>query len=238
MTEKARETEARALPPALANGAKEQSARARVREGIRRLILTGEFPPGTRLGQQNLAERFDVAQTVVRESLLELQLSGLVQSVDNVGVFVSKLDTAQLLEAYEVREALEGLASRRCCERASRADLQALRSLADESYQAGVNSDAAARGRFDRQFHHRIIRIAQNTVLLRVTDAFHTLGMIMQAARTHDVIRAEHLAIVDAVSRNDPDEAERLARAHVAGVRRAIEEEIAGGNFKPRWVID
>src|SRR3954468_20847993 len=93
-----------------------QTARSRVREDVRRLILSGELRPGTRLTQQQLAKRFGVAQSVIRESLLELQFSGLVESVDNLGIFVSDLDTDMLLQAYEVREMLEGVAARRCCE--------------------------------------------------------------------------------------------------------------------------
>src|SRR5438874_333545 len=81
-----------------------KTARGRVREDIRRCILSGEFRSGERLTQQHLAKRFGVAQSVVRESLLELQLSGLVRSVDNVGIFVSELDTSRLLDAYHVRE--------------------------------------------------------------------------------------------------------------------------------------
>src|SRR5919107_497581 len=102
------------------------TARSRVREDVRRLILSGELRPGTRLTQQQLAKRFGVAQSVVRESLLELQFSGLVRSVDNLGIFVSELDTDLLLQGYEVREMLEGLAARCCCERASRADVREL----------------------------------------------------------------------------------------------------------------
>src|SRR5688572_31394801 len=100
------------------------TARSRVREDVRRLILSGELRPGTRLTQQQLAKRFGVAQSVIRESLLELQFSGLVRSVDNLGIFVSDLDVDRLLEGYEVREVLEGLAARLCCERASRADVR------------------------------------------------------------------------------------------------------------------
>src|SRR3954451_6879240 len=95
-----------------------QTARHRVREDVRRLILSGELKPGTRLTQQQLAKRFGVAQSVIRESLLELQFTGLVESIDNLGIFVSELDTEKLLQAYEVREMLEGLAARSCCERA------------------------------------------------------------------------------------------------------------------------
>ena len=86
-----------------------QTARHRVREDVRRLILTGELRPGTRLTQQQLAKRFGVAQSVIRESLLELQFSGLVRSVDNLGIFVNDLDTGLLLQAYQVREMIEGL---------------------------------------------------------------------------------------------------------------------------------
>src|SRR5213082_2404532 len=96
---------------------KSMTARGRVREDIRRCILTGEFRQGTRLAQQHLAKRFGVAQSVVRESLLELQLSGLVRSVDNLGIFVGELDTQRLLDAYRVREMFEGLAARLCCQR-------------------------------------------------------------------------------------------------------------------------
>src|SRR5689334_16179518 len=85
------------------------TARQRVREELRRLILAGELRPGERLAQQHLAKRFGVAQSVVRESLLELQFSGLVQMVDNLGIFVGELNADTLIQAYEVREMLEGL---------------------------------------------------------------------------------------------------------------------------------
>src|SRR4051794_17442878 len=97
-----------------------------VRADVRKPILSREPRPGTRLTQQQLARRFGVAQSVIRESLLELQFSGLVQSVDNLGIFVSDLDTDMLLQAYEVREMLEGVAARRCCETASRSDIKQL----------------------------------------------------------------------------------------------------------------
>src|SRR5215218_10194761 len=116
----------------------EITARSRVREDVRRLILSGELRPGTRLTQQQLAKRFGVAQSVIRESLLELQFSGLVESVDNLGIFVSDLDTDMLLQAYEVREMLEGMAARLCCETASRSDVKQLSEQAERIYQLGI----------------------------------------------------------------------------------------------------
>lgn len=221
----------------LENGT-QTTARGRVREDIRRCILAGEFKPGERLTQQLLAKRFGVAQSVVRESLLELQLSGLVRSVDNLGIFVSELDTARLLDAYCVREMFEGLAARICCERVSRADIRELNDMAERIYQVGASDKARERGVLDRQFHHRMIVISQNSVMAQLTEAYHVLGMVVQALRPNDEIRAEHLAIVRAIEKNKPDDAERAARMHVSGTRRAIEEQIRQGKFEPRWVVD
>src|SRR5436190_23512264 len=111
------------------NGSTQTTARGRVREDIRRMILNGELKPGSRLTQQHLAKKFGVAQSVVRESLLELQASGLVRSVDNLGIFVSDLDNTSLIHAYHVREMIEGLAARLCCERASRSDIRNLHEI-------------------------------------------------------------------------------------------------------------
>src|SRR6185295_11569711 len=215
-----------------------QTARHRVREDVRRLILNGELRPGTRLTQQQLAKRFGVAQSVVRESLLELQFSGLVRSVDNLGIFVNDLDTGLLLQAYQVREMIEGLAARLGCERASRADIRELYEMVESIYRNGVDHNDPDRGQIDRRFHHKIILISQNVVLARLTEAYHVLGTVLTASRNHDDIKREHNDIVKAIEENKPDEAERVARIHVAGVRKAIEEQIAGGKFTPNWVID
>ena len=220
------------------NGTTATTARARVRDELRKLILTGELSPGSRLTQQQLAKRFGVAQSVVRESLLELQSTGLVESVDNLGVFVAGLDNAKLLEAYQVREMLEGLAARMCCERASRADVKQLMDMVERIHRLGMEEKAEERGALDRQFHHRTIVISQNTILLRVVDAYHVLGMTVQASRPHDIIRAEHETIVRAIENNKPDEAEYAARQHVAGARHAIQKQIAEHNFVPKWVLD
>jgi DNA-binding GntR family transcriptional regulator len=217
-------------------GSSETTARGRVREDVRRLILSGELRPGTRLTQQQLAKRFGVAQSVIRESLLELQFSGLVRSVDNLGIFVSDLDVGRLLEGYEVREVLEGLAARLCCERASRSDVRELGEMVQRIYELGTAGNDAERGALDREFHHRLILVSGNPILARLTEVYHVLGLIALASRPHEVIRDEHMAVVKAIETNDPAEAERAARHHVAGVRQAIRE--TGIQFIPKWVIE
>jgi DNA-binding GntR family transcriptional regulator len=214
------------------------TARQRVREELRRLILAGKLRPGARLAQQHLAKRFGVAQSVVRESLLELQFSGLVQMVDNLGIFVGDLNADTLIQAYEVREMLEGLAARGCCDRASRSDLRELTEMAEEIHRLGTGGHNARRGALDRQFHLRMIEIARNEVLMRLIEACHALGMTVQASRPHSVIRTEHVGIISAIEAGDPAEAERRAREHVAGARDALRRQVSQGTFKPQWVVE
>ena len=222
-----------------AGGAGTQTtARGRVREDVRKLILSGELKPGTRLTQQHLAKRFGVAQSVVRESLLELQASGLVRSVDNLGIFVSDLDTSSLIHAYHVREVLEGLAARICCERASRADVRELYDMAQRIDQLGQSGQLAERGTLDRAFHHKTILISANPILTNLTDSYQMLNMVVQLTRDHEQVLREHIAIVQAIEKGDADAAERAARMHVAGLRQYIQKLIADGKFEPRWVLE
>jgi len=211
-------------------------ARHRVRDGIQRLILSGEYQPGQRLVQQELAARFGVAQSVVRESLLELQFRGLVEAVDNLGMFVSGLDAEILLSAYEIREMFEGLAASLCCERASRSDLRDLVELAEENLGHGSRGDLEAMSSLDRQFHSRIVQISRNPLLARLTEGYRVLGMFVRANRDVRQVHGEHLEIVKIIEANQPEIAERLAREHVRAARRAIERQVGEETFVPHWV--
>lgn len=213
-------------------------ARHQVREEIQRRILSGETRPGERLTQQSLAKELGVAQGTVRESLLELQWLGLVESVDRLGVFVGKLDAARLSEAYQVREFLEGLAVRLACDHVSRSDVAELRKIAEHVWQLSLSQQYDEMGAADRAFHLKIINLSGNRILARLTDGYRALGMAVRASRDPRIIHDEHLLIVDAIERNDPDEAERLARAHVRQARVNIEQQAARNEFTAKWVVD
>jgi DNA-binding GntR family transcriptional regulator len=211
-------------------------ARHRVRDLVQQLILSGQYQPGQRLVQQELAARFGVAQSVVRESLLELQFCGLVEAVDNLGMSVAGLGGQAILEAYQIREVLEGLSARLCCETASRAEIRELRQLAEQFQQSVGRLTPQALSGLDRQFHHRIILASQNRLLVRLTESYRVLGMFVRAYRDRDEVHREHLEVVAAIEGNRPDEAESLARRHVQAARESIQRQLAEGTFVPQTV--
>jgi DNA-binding GntR family transcriptional regulator len=213
-------------------------ARHQVREEIQRRILSGESRPGERLTQQSLARELGVAQGTVRESLLELQWLGLVESVDRLGVFVGKLDAARLCEAYQVREFLEGLAARLACDHVSRADVARLRGTAEQIWELSQAHKDEEMGAADRGFHLQIMNLSSNSVLKRLAEGYRVLGMAVRASRDPRAVYEEHLEIVKAIEENQPDEAERLAREHVSKARKTIEQQAAKNEFTPKWVED
>src|SRR4051794_27145247 len=127
--------------------------RDRISREIRRMIIASELRPGERLLQQPLAKRFGVSQSVMREALLEAQFSGLVVSANGAGASVAQIDLQQVMQAWEVREMLEGLAARLCCQHASPADLTELTETARAVHAFGIARQDQQRAHLDRKFH-------------------------------------------------------------------------------------
>jgi len=200
------------------------------------MILNGEHRPGAKLVQQELAKRFGVAQGVVREALLELQVYGLVETVDNRGMFVSQLNKETLLDAFDVREVHEGLAVRLCTERVTRLQLRELHEVVEEIYGLAVRGTLMKMASLDRAFHYRLVHLSGNSMLIRLADNYGVLGKVIQLSRDPEAVRTEHRSVLRAIEGGRPDEAEQLMREHIRTGKRALEEEIARGRFVPRWL--
>src|SRR5687768_16094186 len=147
--------------------------RHQIREDLLRTILSGERRPKSRLHQQQLADHFGVATGLVREALLELQAYGLVEAVDNRGIFVSALDKDRLLEAFDIRALHEGLAARLCCTRASRSQIRELVKLAERIYTIGCEGRLDDMSSSDRVLHSRLIHLSGHRMLIRLADNYH-----------------------------------------------------------------
>lgn len=214
-------------------------ARHEVRRILRQRILSGECKVGSKLIQGQLAKDFGVSVGVIREALLELQAWGLVETHDNRGVFVSGWNVERLLECFDIREALEGLAARLCSGRLSQPAYVHLRELAEEVHQDSIQAKWDAASRLDREFHHQITEHSNNSTLLRLTQSYRFMNKMVTIGKPGnypDETRRSHLAILEAIYQNRPDEAERLAREHVARPRKLIAELAASGKFNLDWL--
>ena len=207
-----------------------------IRRAIQEMVLAGELVSGQKLVQRDLAGRFGVAQGLVREAMLELVGCGLVEMVDNQGVFVRRLDSAAMIEAVQIREMHEALAVRLCCRRTTREDLDQLRELAERMYALSQEGEAGEMGWLDREFHCRLLELSGNGLLVRLADAYLILGKVIRMGRDAEVVREEHLALLDAIENERADEAERLVREHIRSVEASLLDGMARGENAPAWL--
>lgn len=218
------------------SNAKKLVSRHRVRERIQQMILDGRYEPGGKLNQKDLAEKFRVSQAVVREALLELQVCGLVETIDNRGVFVGELDAQKILESYDVREVHEGLAARLCVETITRAQVRSLKEMAEQIFELDKIGEAEQMALLDREFHQQLLRLSGNSMLIRLADNYWVLGKVIRIGRDPKVVCKEHLAILDAIETNKPEKAEKLMREHIRVGKTMAQELINKGQFVPQWI--
>jgi DNA-binding GntR family transcriptional regulator len=187
---------------------------------IRHAIISGEFRPGERLIEAELAVNFKASRTPIRESLQRLSAAGLVQSRRR-GWVVHAFTQAEIRQIYEVRMALEGYACRLAA-RNRNPDAVANLSRFASAYNAAVQSgDLLGSSTSNDLLHNAINEMAGNPKLsaLNVDAREHyftaRLGGLFQATELAESHRG-HLAIVAAIEAGNEDQAEAAVRDHLA----------------------
>lgn len=189
-----------------------------IHERILAAIDGGDYPPGARLLEADLAARFGVSRTPVREALRRLESQGVVSHQARKGAVVARLDYDQLGELYAVREVMEGLAARLAARHASQPEVALLYEMikADERLTA-PKALAQANKRFHRQLHLSSHNRYLIETLGPVRRSLSLLGDTTFSAEGRiESSNAEHRRIVDAIAARDGDVAEAAARAHIA----------------------
>ena len=195
----------------------------RIAQELRRSILEGSLKPGARIGQEELAERFQASRIPVREGLKLLEAEGLVTIVPNAGAWVAKLDAFEFDQTYKLREQVESLAIRESIDHLSASQIQRLRELAEEIAAA---TDVETFLRADREFHLLSYAGAEFGLLHDLVQRFwnSTQHYRRAFAQGLDLDRqwatdAEHRLIVDSIVRKDHDAAAGLVRGHIRRTR-------------------
>lgn len=188
-------------------------------------IDTGVYRPGDRLVESELAERFGVSRTPVREALQRLETQSMLTR-DGRSLIVASLDHNQLAELYVVRAELEGLAARLAARHATEEEMRVLRDMVEEDRK--LLGDPKALSRANRRFHKQVHLASHNRYLVQQLDLVHRsmalLASTSLAAEGRDVdALAEHAAIVSAVELRDGDAAYEALRAHIS---RAFETRL------------
>ena len=201
---------------------------------IQAAIVKGEIAPGSKISEPELARTYGISRGPLREAIHRLEGQRLLVRVPHVGARVVSLSHAELIELYEIRESLEGMACRLAAERMTGEEIDELRRVLDTherdaAFQAGVGY-YQQEGDFD--FHYRIIQGSGNRTLTQMLcgDLYQLVRMYrIQFSATPNRPRqafAEHHRILDAIAERDGELAELLMRRHIAASKRNIERHM------------
>jgi len=199
---------------------------------LRDLILRGDFPPGARLAEQQLASRLHASRTPVRAALVTLQQEGLVEANDTVGYVVRQFTAQEVADAIAVRGVLEGMAARLVAEHGVSRQLAAqLQSCLDEGDAALAANpltveDYARYAAMNDRFHRLILEASGNLALQRAialndklpfAPASAMLPMQGQLEMDRDWMlyaHRQHHMLFDALQRGQGDRAQALGAEH------------------------
>lgn len=196
---------------------------------IENAILSNELLPGTELSEVELAEQFGVSRGPVREALRGLGAAGLVSLTPRRPATVRILSKKEILDAYQVRDALEQLAVRLCMPKLTAQHLTDLDELMVSMESAVEAEDIDGFFETNAQFHHIFIEVADNATL---QEAHNQVSRPMERYRRRSLelrgdLRSslvEHSAILQAIRDRDTDKAVRLVQEHIHVPLDRIEE--------------
>ncbi|MEV1130709.1 GntR family transcriptional regulator [Agromyces sp. NPDC049794] len=212
--------------PQVAPVPRDGAASRRIAEGIRDEILHGVYPPGSRLRQEEIAERFGASRVPVREALKALEAEGLVTLVANAGAWVSRLTLAECEEVYQARERLEPLLLRYSAPNLTPQDLEQLEALARRMAET---DDVAEFLRLDREFHmlsySRADTLMLGDLVLRfwnTTQPYRRAYSLLMDAHSTRIVHDEHHLLVTALHEGDTESAEQTIVSHIRRTRRML----------------
>lgn len=181
-------------------------------------IDIGTYKPGDRLVESELADRFGVSRTPIREALQRLETQSLLAR-DGRSLIVASLDHNQMAELYVVRSELEGLAARLAAQHATAEEVRVLRRMIEDDQ--GLLKDPAALSRANRRFHRQVHLASHNRYLVQQLDLVYRSMALMATTSLSAVGRgeralAEHSAIADAIEGRDGEAAYDALKSHIS----------------------
>ncbi|MAJ68115.1 MAG: GntR family transcriptional regulator [Alteromonadaceae bacterium TMED7] len=195
-------------------------------------IVEGAIPAGSKLSETELSTKYQVSRAVIREAINRLESCHLVERKANVGARIVSLTPEGLIQLYQVREALEGMAARLAAKNMSDEEIADLTALLDNHFQTVKDGESYYQEAGDLDFHYRIILGSKNQHLIEVlvNGIYHLIRMyrvqLGMAGPRVTTAFDEHKHVVQAIANRDEELAEMLMRRHILYSKNNIERKL------------
>ena len=194
-----------------------------IANSLKEEILSGKFPPGVRIRQEDIAEQFGASRSPVREALRILEAEGLINLVAHTGAWISHLSLAECEEMYQLRERIEPLLLRLSIAHISDETISQLQELASEME---TTKDVEKFLKLDREFHLLSYSGAETVLvgemvnrLWNTTQHYRRAYSQMMATSSFKPAHYEHHLLLSALKKRDADDAERILYGHIRRTR-------------------
>jgi DNA-binding GntR family transcriptional regulator len=197
-----------------------------IHEELKSQILEHKLKPGQKIVQEDVARELGVSRTPVLKVLQMLEAEFLVESIPRRGYFVREISTKELIDVFDYREVVEGLAARLVALKADDSDIKTIK----DCFAPFVNSVKPVNEYeyeiADQRFHSLIKKKSNNIMLSRMEmmGNVHILAYQRGLLRSPEKTLPEHEEIIRALENRDADEAEEAMRIHIRRSRISLEE--------------
>ena len=191
-----------------------------VQQEIERAILQGEYAPGAKLVEANIAEKLGVSRGPVREAFRMLEEAALVRTEKNRGVFVRDIPIEEAVEIFDLRAAMDELVGRKLAACVTPSQLKELKGLVDAMEKAVKAEDTRGYHLLNLKFHDRLVEMAGNSKLTAIYRKLIKELSLFRRLNLADgwlmpISAGEHRQIIKAIAAGDPEAAGRAMFDHV-----------------------
>jgi DNA-binding GntR family transcriptional regulator len=213
-------------------GTRHENLDLKVYRELKSMIVDRKLKPGDKILQEKISREFGVSRTPLMCALKKLEQEKLVQAVPRRGFYVRRFTKEEVLEAFELREILEGLAARRAASAITPAQAEKLRTF---FLDADVSDSAHGIRRYaeeDRRFHLCLLELGGFDLLNDILENYNIITVSYRIDLMEGLVRhpretlPEHSALIEAITSGKPDQAEKLARQHFARSRQRLLREM------------
>jgi DNA-binding GntR family transcriptional regulator len=203
-----------------------------VRDRLEEEINQGVLRPGHLLDERQLAERFGVSRTPIREAILQLAAQGLVRSIPRSGVYVSRMSIKELLAMFELQAELEGICARFAARRMTLAQRTLLAEIQQRCIECAARNDLKAYTQANADFHEVIYSgshnryLAEQTRTIRRRTEIYRQNTFQREGRI-TASEHEHRRVVDAILSGDAEGACASMREHISVGGRGFAEFVS-----------
>lgn len=202
---------------------------------LRDAILKGDFAPGERLMEKQLAERLGVSRTPIREAIRKLELEGLVMMMPRKGAEVASVTGKDISDVLEVRATLEALAVKLACKKMSEQDFEELVTVNEAFKKAAMEKDVKTLIEKDIEFHDVIFHSSNNDKLIQIINnlreqIYRFRVEYIYKMKSYDNLVSEHDEIVSAMKERRGNEASQIAHRHIENQEISVLEYFKAKN--------